>query len=136
MAHGIERVMTGLSVFFRCGLGDSPSVSPGRAALASALRRRNGPPARVASGCRRHPVQPGPERLRLGHAVALSKIHANLAQQRYDAVAVHELCDGFLAGDMTDAVDRLDHPAANGTVSHVLYEPALNLKKINPHTPP
>src|SRR5258708_29237491 len=115
MAHGIERVMTGLSVFFRCGLGDSPSVSLGRAALASALRNRNGPPARVASGCRRHPVQPGPERLRLGHAVALSKIHADLAPPRYDAVALHELSDCFLSGAITDAVDRLSHGAVAGT---------------------
>src|SRR6266699_2242935 len=123
--------MTGLSVFFRYGLGDSPSVSLGRAALASALRGRYGPSARVASGCRRHPVQLGPERLWLGHAVALSEIHADLAQQRYDAVAVHEFRDGLLAGDMTDAVDRLDHRAVDRVVGHVFDEPAIDLEEIH-----
>src|SRR6266699_957504 len=123
--------MTGLSVFFRYGLGDSPSVSLGRAALASALRGRYGPSARVASGCRRHPVQLGPERLWLGHAVALSEIHADLAQQRYDAVAVHEFRDGLLAGDMTDAVDRLDHRAVDRIVGHVFDEPAVDLEEIH-----
>src|SRR6266568_6791711 len=123
--------MTGLSVFFRYGLGDSPSVSLGRAALASALRGRYGPSARVASGCRRHPVQPGPERLWLGHAVALSEIHADLAQQRYDAVAVDEFRDGLLVGDMADAVDGLDHRAVDWIVGHVFDEPAVDLEEIH-----
>src|ERR1700722_6339538 len=69
--------------------------------------------------------------LRLRDAVALRKVHADVAQHLDDLGVLGELSDGLLAGEVTDLVDRAHHLAIDRVVQDLAHEAAVDLQVIH-----